>query len=161
MEVIKKALPKYKNHSLMISELYVPLTELDSFMNEARYIADQTEMNIVYGTVRLIKEDNESFLAWANKDYACIIFNLMVEHSELGILRAKKQFRSLIDLALERDGSFFLTYHRWATKKQLLKAYPQFIDFLKYKKKYDPQERFQSDWYRYYKVMFNKAISDY
>jgi len=31
---------------------------------------------------------------------------------------------------------------------------PQFVDFLRLKKKYDPQERFQSEWYRHYKKMF-------
>ena len=31
---------------------------------------------------------------------------------------------------------------------------PQFEDFLKLKRKYDPAEIFQSDWYRHYKKMF-------
>ena len=33
-------------------------------------------------------------------------------------------------------------------------AFPQFTDFLKLKRKYDPGELFQSDWYRHYKKMF-------
>ena len=37
--------------------------------------------NIVYGTVRLIERDDESFLAWAREPYACVIFNLHVEHT--------------------------------------------------------------------------------
>jgi FAD/FMN-containing dehydrogenase len=60
----------------------------------------------------------------------------------------------LIDLALDRGGSYFLTYHRWARKDQVLKAYPQFPEFLRLKKKYDPDERFQSEWYRHYRKMF-------
>lgn len=45
-------------------------------------------------------------------------------------------------------------YHRWATRKQVEACYPQFVDFLRLKKKYDPDERFQSDWYRHYRQMF-------
>lgn len=42
--------------------------------------------------------------------------------------------------------------------KQVLRAYPQFVEFLKLKKKYDPGERFQSDWYRHYKAMFAEEL---
>ena len=30
----------------------------------------------------------------------------------------------------------------------------QFAEFLRLKKRYDPEERFQSDWYRHYRTMF-------
>ena len=66
----------------------------------------------------------------------------------------KQNFRRIIDRALGYDGSYFLTYHRWARKDQVMKAYPQFIQFLKLKRKYDSAERFQSQWYRHYKNMF-------
>jgi len=68
--------------------------------------------------------------------------------------KSRSDFQLLIDLALNYDGSYFLTYHRWATRDQLLRAYPQFPKFLELKPKYDPQEIFQSDWYRFYKEMF-------
>ena len=63
-------------------------------------------------------------------------------------------FRGLIDLAIERDGNYYLTYHKFATRKQVLACYPQFEKFLALKLKYDPGERFQSDWYRHYRKMF-------
>jgi len=72
--------------------------------------------------MRLIKKDDESFLAWAKKDYACIIFNLRVDHNKSGIKKAKEDFRSIIDAALSFGGSYFLTYHRWARKDQVLEA---------------------------------------
>ena len=33
-------------------------------------------------------------------------------------------------------------------------ADPRFAEFLKLKRQYDPDERFQSDWYRHYKSLF-------
>jgi hypothetical protein len=35
----------------------------------------------------------------------------------------------------------------------LLACYPQFPELLRLKLRYDPHERFQSDWYRYYKSL--------
>jgi len=63
----------------------------------------------------------------------------------------------LIDRSLEYGGSYYLTYYRWATKEQVLSCYPQFPEFLALKRRYDPQERFQSDWYRQYKTMFQSS----
>jgi len=37
-------------------------------------------------------------------------------------------------------------------------CYPQFPEFLRAKRRYDPQERFQSDWYRHYKRMFGERL---
>ena len=119
-------------------------------MEDVKYEALNSNMNIVYGTVRLIQQDQESMLAWAKQDYACIIFNLMINHYDHDEDLFKAQFQSLINQALKRNGSYFLTYHRWASDDQLLQAYPQFPKFLERKRYYDPEERFQSEWYRHY-----------
>ena len=50
-----------------------------------------------------------------------------------------------------------MTYHRWANREQLERCYPKFKGFLKLKKQYDPEERFQSDWYRHYRDLFAEA----
>lgn len=142
------------NGSEMITELYVPREKLNSFMKECADFLRRKNAEVIYGTVRLIKEDDESFLPWARGDFACVIFNLHIGHSKNELKKARERFRGLIDIALGYDGSFFLTYHRWATKNQIERAYPKFRDFLQLKKKYDPRERFQSDWYRHYKKKF-------
>ena len=109
---------------------------------------------MIYGTVRLIERDDESFLPWAKQPYACVIFNLHTVHSSDGLRRSGESFRRLIDMAAKRGGTYYLTYHRDATRQQIEACYPQFAEFLRLKRKYDPEERFQSDWYRYYKRMF-------
>ncbi|MBV9679433.1 MAG: FAD-binding oxidoreductase [Acidobacteriaceae bacterium] len=137
----------------MITEIYVPRSALVSFMEEARRVLREGRANLIYGTVRLIEKDEESFLRWARQSYACVIFNLHVTHDAGGLDAAARAFRALIDLGIERDGSFYLTYHRWATRRQVEICYPQFRDFLAQKLVYDGGEVFQSDWYVHHKMM--------
>jgi len=102
-------------------------------------------------------EDDETFLRWARQRYACIVLNLHVEHTPRAVAAAADTFRDLIDLAISEDGSYYLTYHRWARRDQVERCYPQMRDFLAAKRRYDPEERFQSDWYRHYRLMFGGA----
>lgn len=134
--------------SEMISEIYVPRSKLPALFEKLRSDFRKYNVDVIYGTVRLIEPDRESFLAWAKEDYAATVFNFHVEHSPEGIEKAKRDFTRIIDRALEFGGNYYLTYHRWARRDQVLKAYPQMPKFLELKKKYDPAERFQSEWYR-------------
>ena len=136
-----------------ITELYVPLDSLVNFMNSARDAIRDHNANIIYGTIRLIEPDNETFLNWASQRYSCIVFNLHVDHSPTGRESVAEALRSLIDIALSMDGSYFLTYNRFATSDQLKKAYPQFPNFLKLKQQYDPGAVFSSDWHQHYRHM--------
>lgn len=137
-----------------ITEIYCERDALERFMADVREDARRNQFNIIYGTIRLIEQDRESFLAWAKKSYACVIFNLHVVHTQEGIRHAADAFRRLIDTGIRHGGSYFPTYHKYATRKQVETCYPQFPEFLKLKRKHDPAEVFQSDWYRHYRKMF-------
>jgi FAD/FMN-containing dehydrogenase len=140
--------------SEIIAEIDVPRHMLKDFLNEVREDFRKHKVDLIYGTVRLIERDDESFLPWAKQPYACTIFNLHTVHSPEGIQRSGDAFRRLIDMAASRGGSYYLTYHRDATRTQVESCYPKFVEFLRLKSKYDPEERFQSNWYRDYKTMF-------
>ncbi len=141
----------------IITEINVPRERLEDFLFEVRDDFRKNQVELIYGTVRLIERDDESFLPWAKQDYACTIFNLHTVHTPEGIQRSAEAFRRLIDMAIRRKGTYYLTYHRFARRDQVLACYPNFPEFLRLKKKYDPQEIFQSDWYRHYKSMFGET----
>jgi FAD/FMN-containing dehydrogenase len=138
----------------MITELYVPRARLVDFMACAAKQLRPSGVPVIYGTVRLIERDTESFLVWAREDFACVIFNLHTEHSRDGLDRAADAFQALIAAALSFGGSYFLTYHRWARREQVERAYPQFAEFLRHKTVHDPAHRFESEWWRHYRKMF-------
>jgi FAD/FMN-containing dehydrogenase len=142
----------------MITELYVPRASLTAFMATVREDFLRHHADLIYGTIRLIQKDEDAYLCWAKEDYACVIFNLHVDHHPAGVERAAQHFRRLIDRAIQFHGSYFLTYHRWARRDQLLACYPEFPDFLQRKLALDPQERLASDWYRHQRALIAEEV---
>jgi FAD/FMN-containing dehydrogenase len=140
--------------SEMITELYVPRSQLTAFMEDVRRDFLRHRVDFIYGTVRLIEPDTETFLAWARQRFACVIFNLHVDHDPRGLAASAAAFGRLIDIAIHHGGSYFLTYHRHATPRQVSACYPEFEQFLAAKQRFDPQGVFQSDWYRHYRAAF-------
>jgi FAD/FMN-containing dehydrogenase len=140
--------------SEMIGELFVPRQHLVRFMHESAGMLRTGGVPLIYGTVRFILRDDESFLSWARDDYACIIFNLHTDHTPEAIGHTAETFRKLIDLALAHGGSYYLTYHRWARRDQVERAHPRFREFLKLKDEMDPEAVFQSDWWRHHRALF-------
>jgi FAD/FMN-containing dehydrogenase len=141
--------------SEMISEVYVPRSAFESFVADVRDDFRRDRVDLVYGTVRLIERDEETFLAWATEPWACTVVNIHTEHTRGGIARSAKALRRLIDRAWRYGGRYYLTYHRWARRDQIEGCYPQFPEFLRLKRTYDPGGRFESEWYRHYKAMFS------
>lgn len=148
-EVVAEALGTGENQSLVITELYIPRHRLVDFFDDARLDMRRYRMDLVYGVVRWVEPDHETFLPWARERQACVIFNLNVRHSAEGQAKAAEDFRRLIDRALERGGSYYLTYHRHASRAQVETAYPKFGDMLAEKERRDPAGVWNSDWFRH------------
>jgi FAD/FMN-containing dehydrogenase len=132
----------------MITELYVPLADLDAFLGLVANDCRRHGTDLVYGTVRLIRRDRETVLAWAREDWACIVLNLHVHHDADGRTRMRADLQRLIDRALGFGGSFYLTYHREARADQSRAAYPRIDAFLAAKDRHDPDGVLDSDWHR-------------
>ena len=142
----------------VITEVYAPRESLGDFLAEVRDDFRRNQVEVIYGTIRWIERDDESFLPWAKQSYACTVLNLHTHHTPEGLEHSARAFRRLIDIAIRHGGSYFLTYHKHATHKQVKTCYPQFAEFLRLKRKYDPEERFLSDWYLHYKKMFTDVL---
>ena len=140
--------------TLVIGEHYVPRDQLLAFMQQARDVFRKFGTEVIYGTIRAIMRDTVSFLPWAKDDFACVIFNLRTAHTEEGLRQTADTFRALIDASNRLGGSFFLTYHRYASAAQIETCYPRFRPWLSLKKHYDPDELFTSSWYAHYRDAF-------
>src|SRR3546814_17970102 len=98
----------------------------------------------------MVGGDNYGRVAWGEEPGAGVVVKLHVRHDDAGLAAAADSFRALIDLALARGGSYYLTYHRWAPRGQVEAAHPRFAEFLRAKREFDPAGRWSSDWYRHH-----------
>jgi FAD/FMN-containing dehydrogenase len=135
--------------SEMITELYVPRRHLTAFMDDVRTDFRANDVDFIYGTIRLIEPDTESALPWAREQYACVIFNLHIDHVPRSIVNARAAFTRLINHAIVYGGSYYLTYHRFARRDQLITCQPRLETFLAAKRRVDPAGICQSDWYHH------------
>jgi FAD/FMN-containing dehydrogenase len=136
--------------SEIITELCVPPERLVEFLRAAANMLVARSAQVIYGTIRLIQPDQETALPWARRRYACIVFNLHVDHEAASVERAGEAFRDLIELAAQMDGTYYLTYHRFATPRQLERCHGGVRAFCAAKRRFDPHGVFQSDWWRHY-----------
>ena len=150
---IEKRRPELSGADL-IWELYVPYSEVIGFLEDARRLFLKTEVPLIYGTLRFIERDRDSFLAWAKKKYVCVIFTPHVSSAPEEMRKGTELCKQLEQSATRRGGSFYLTYNRFAGRAEMDTAYPQFQEFLQLKKKYDPSGLFQSEWYRHYRDLY-------
>jgi len=136
------------------AQLNVPRERLAELALSAGAILRAARVPVVEASVRVVEPDLESFLPWARDRFACLALDLHVDHTPPGIDRVADACRRLIDAALDLGGTFYLTYDRFATRAQIEAAYPRFPEFLRLKRIIDPEERFQSDWYRRCRELF-------
>jgi len=140
----------------LITELYVPRKSLSLLLSDAADLLREENASVIYGTVRLIEKDEETFLPWAKERWACTVLNLHINHLPHDIAMASRTFCHLIDLAIKYGGTYYLTYHRFASRTQLLACYPQMPLFLKLKAKHDPDGLFRSEWFEHSKKLLGE-----
>jgi FAD/FMN-containing dehydrogenase len=139
--------------SEMITETYLPRAALPAFLDTLAGDFRQHAVQVIFGTIRLIEKDEQSFLAWAREPWVCVVMNLHVDHESAALEKAACDVRRIIDRAIEFGGSYYLTYHRWATRDQVTACHPKMAEFLEEKIAYDPSELFHSDWYRHHRTL--------
>ncbi len=138
--------------SEVFTEVFLPTANVAGYMSAARAILrSEVIPPVIRSTIRLVGADEVTLLPYARDPRAAILFELHVEDTPVGRDLAGATARQLMAEALERDGTFHLAHHRWARGSQMVEAYPAFEDFLRIKRTLDPDERFQSDWYRHWK----------
>ncbi len=124
-----------------ITELFVRRADLPAFMSAVRNEARRHDVDVIYGTVRLIEAECETVLSWARDAWACVVINVHVDHTAAGIAKAQQDMRRLIDIAADFGGSYYLTYHRWATRIQAERCHPRLGEFLNRKLEVRPRAR--------------------
>lgn len=135
----------------IIQEYYIPISKFVPFMDSFREILQKGDMNVLSSTIRYVKANDETALAYCpHEDCFAIIQMSNVGLSENAQAHVAKVTQDLVDSAIMHDGTYYLTYQLYPTRQQMRSAYPRAGEVFERKRFYDPQERFMSKFYEKY-----------
>ena len=135
----------------ILQEYFIPCDGLEEFVKNLRKIAQKHSINIMNISVRYVRKDNESIMAYgqAEESFALVLY-INMRNSTSSIKKATIWTRQLIDAALSCSGTYYLPYQPYATKQQFQKAYPRASELLAIKNRVDPQHRFMNNFIQHY-----------
>lgn len=148
--------------TFILQEYFIPKDYFDKFINNAKLIVDKINLEqlitLLNITIRFVHKDNDTFLSYANSDhgvYAFVLYYRIRRSLEADELLSEYH-KQLSDIAIKSKGTFYLPYRHHYTDEQLIKAYPNFNEFIQKKQKYDPENKFNNLWFtRYSKRYFD------
>ncbi len=154
-QLLNEGVELFQNRSAtttdVLHEYFVPRSEVARFVLAMREIlASHNDENLLNVTVRLVNEDKDTFLRYAQQQMLAFVMLFVQERSDAGETQMRTMNRELIDCALDHGGRYYLPYRLHATPEQFHQAYPQADEFFDLKRKYDPDELFQNQFYREY-----------
>lgn len=138
--------------------LLLPPEALDVFLAEARRRCDEWRLPLQGVEMRRTREDKDSFLRWARREYAELSLRVAEPPVLGGAVRSTQLRRELLDAAIARGGSFPVWCAADATRAQTEACYPQLRAFLAEKRRVDPAEKFTNAWYRYYRSLLSRGL---
>lgn len=127
--------------------LLVPPEALPKFFAAARARCDEWRVSIEAEEVRRTLPEEETFLRWAQRDYAEVALQLSRLHTLGASLKAIQLRRDLIAAAIAAGGGFPIACTPEATREQTEACYPQLRRFLAEKRRFDREDRVVNPWY--------------
>jgi FAD/FMN-containing dehydrogenase len=131
----------------ILHEYFVPRTRFNDFVDRLRTIVPRRQADLLNVTVRDVRQDPDAFLRYADRDMASLVMLFTQPRTDEGDAEMQGLTKELIDAALAVGGRYYLPYRLHATQQQFEAAYPQAQKFFELKRKYDPEELFQNQFY--------------
>ncbi|HJN37511.1 MAG TPA: hypothetical protein QF353_01890 [Gammaproteobacteria bacterium] len=107
-------------------------------------------------TIREVKKDDISLLPYAKKDVYGLVCLLSHGKTTEDEEKIKIFTQDVIADVIKQGGTFYLPYRLHYRANQLLAAYPEIKNWVKLKKKYDPELIFQSQFFYYIQKILEK-----
>jgi len=134
----------------ILMECFVPPAQFEPFLEELRKIIPGDRVDLLNLTVRHMNRDDDTFLRYADKDMIALVMFFSQTRDAQGEENMKTAAQEIIAAALRHAGRYYLPYRLHATPEQFAQAYPQAKAFFELKRKYDPDELFQNEFYLKY-----------
>ena len=137
-------------------ELLLPPDEAGRFVADSEKHCADWRMGLHGVDVRRTHPEEETFLRWARREYAAVTLHLEDLPTLGGAVRATQVRRDLIDAAVGYGGSFAIAHTPEATREQVETCYPELKTVLAEKRRFDPEEKLSTPWYRHYRNLLGR-----
>jgi FAD/FMN-containing dehydrogenase len=152
--LLNEGVEVYQNRSAettdILHEYFVPRPAFAAFLANVREIVPRHAGNLLNVTVRSIEIDEDTLLRYADQPMLALVMLFQQPRNKDADNKMAAMTRDLIDAAINIKGRYYLPYRLHATVEQFQRAYPQAETFFALKRKYDPQELFQNQFYLRY-----------
>ena len=144
----------FQDHSTnttdILVECFVPPEQFEPLLVELRKIIPENHADLLNVTVRDINRDDDAFLRYADQNMISLVMLFIQPRNAPGEEKMSKLTQEIIIATLRHGGRYYLPYRLHATPEQFDTAYPQAKTFFELKRKYDPAELFQNEFYLKY-----------
>ena len=120
------------------------------FLKRARAVIQSHHADLLNVTVREVQQDNETVLRYADKPMIAFVMFFSQHRNASADQNMGELEQELIDASLHSGGRYYLPYRLHASREQFGQAYPQATDFFRLKRKYDPDNAFENEFYLKY-----------
>jgi FAD/FMN-containing dehydrogenase len=134
----------------ILHEYFIPPGRLAQFVSLARPILLREHPDLLNITVRFVREDRDTVLAYARGDVFGLVMLFHMGRTAAEEAGMQRLTRELVDAALACDGTYYLPYRPHPTRDQLARSYPRAGEFFGEKRRFDPGEVFSNQFYLNY-----------
>ena len=134
----------------ILHEYFLPKEGAVPFLGRARQIIRSHHADLLNVTVREVQTDNDTFLRYADQPMIAFVMFFSQRRTAAPNRDMERMTQELIDASLHSGGRYYLPYRLHASDKQFRAAYPQAEDFFRLKRKYDPDNVFENEFYLKY-----------
>jgi len=134
----------------ILHEYFVPRDQAYAFVQSMRKIVPAHDGNLLNVTIRSVNEDTDTVLRFAKEPVFAFVMLFLQDRTDTGEAHMAAMTQDLIGAAIDNGGTYYLPYRLHATAEQFHRAYPQAADFFNAKRKHDPDELFQNQFYVQY-----------
>jgi FAD/FMN-containing dehydrogenase len=134
----------------ILHEYFVGPENAAQFLASAQKIIRNHNGDLLNVTVRDVRADHDTFLNYATQDMFAFVMFFSQPRTATGEADMQTMTREMVDAVLKAGGRYYLPYRLHPTPAQFRSAYPQAAEFFDLKRRYDPQEVFQNEFYRKY-----------
>lgn len=134
----------------ILHEYFIPPERFPDFIDACQQIIPASYQELLNITMRYVKADRESVLAYAPGNRIACVLLFSQEMTQRAETDHKRMTQDLIERVLDMGGTYYLPYRPHATAQQFLRGYPQAQEFVERKLELDPTRTFRNGFWDTY-----------